>query len=155
LPGHTSGHCALIVEPQGVAFIGDIDLTGFGPYYGDATSNLTQFRRSLRAVRELEASAWVTSHHRGVITDRAAFESALQTFADHLDRRSERLYDMLQGEPQRLEALVTQRLVYPVGYEAAFVDDVERRMILQHLQELIDAGRVQRVEGSVEMYARA
>ncbi len=155
LPGHTSGHCALIVEPQGVAFIGDIDLTGFGPYYGDATSNLTQFRRSLRAVRELEASAWVTSHHRGVITDRAAFESALQTFADHLDRRSERLYAMLQGEPQSLDALVTQRLVYPVGYEAAFVDDVERRMILQHLQELLDAGRVRRVEASVEMFVRA
>ena len=48
LPGHTSGHCALLVEPEGVAFIGDIDLTGFGPYYGDATSNLVQFRRTLQ-----------------------------------------------------------------------------------------------------------
>ena len=35
LPGHTSGHCALVVESEGLAFIGDIDLTGFGPYYGD------------------------------------------------------------------------------------------------------------------------
>ncbi len=33
-PGHTAGHCVLLVEPDGVAFIGDIDLTGFGPYYG-------------------------------------------------------------------------------------------------------------------------
>ena len=36
LPGHTAGHCALVEESQGVAFIGDIDLSGFGPYYGDA-----------------------------------------------------------------------------------------------------------------------
>lgn len=31
--GHTAGHSALLVAPKGVAFIGDIDLSGFGPYY--------------------------------------------------------------------------------------------------------------------------
>ena len=30
LPGHTAGHCALLVENEGLAFIGDIDLSGFG-----------------------------------------------------------------------------------------------------------------------------
>ena len=39
MPGHTAGHTVLLVEPEGVAFIGDIDLTGFGPYYGDACSS--------------------------------------------------------------------------------------------------------------------
>jgi glyoxylase-like metal-dependent hydrolase (beta-lactamase superfamily II) len=73
LPGHTSGHCALVVESEGVAFIGDIDLTGFGPYYGDATSSLTAFRQTLEDVKKLEAEIWVTSHHRGVITERAQF----------------------------------------------------------------------------------
>ena len=48
LPGHTAGHCALVVESEGVAFIGDIDLSGFGPYYGDATSSLADFRASPR-----------------------------------------------------------------------------------------------------------
>ena len=32
MPGHTAGHCVLLVEPEGVAFIGDIDLTGFGAH---------------------------------------------------------------------------------------------------------------------------
>ena len=73
LPGHTRGHCALLVEPAGVAFIGDIDLTGFGPYYGDATSSLADFRSSLEAVKAIPARAWVTSHHRGVVSDRATF----------------------------------------------------------------------------------
>jgi glyoxylase-like metal-dependent hydrolase (beta-lactamase superfamily II) len=31
MPGHTAGHSVLLIEPEGVAFIGDIDLTGFGP----------------------------------------------------------------------------------------------------------------------------
>jgi hypothetical protein len=137
-----------------VAFIGDIDLTGFGPYYGDATSSLAQFRASLRSVQTLDARAWVTSHHRGVITDRQAFGSALQAFADKLEQRSARLLSMLQDGPQSLDALVQRRLVYPVGYDAAFVDDVERRMIEQHLDELIDAGCVQRVEDSTDVFAR-
>jgi glyoxylase-like metal-dependent hydrolase (beta-lactamase superfamily II) len=49
LPGHTAGHCALLVEPQGIVFIGDIDLSGFGPYYGDQSSSLADFRASLYA----------------------------------------------------------------------------------------------------------
>lgn len=155
MPGHTTGHCVLVVEPEGVAFIGDIDLTGFGPYYGDATSSLTRFRHSLKAVRELDAQVWVTSHHRGVITDRDAFEAALQAFADKLDQRADKLLGMLQHEPQSLDALVAQRLVYPPGYEAAFVNDVERRMIEQHLCELVDAGQVRCVDASQGVFARA
>ena len=155
LPGHTSGHCALVVEPEGVAFIGDIDLTGFGPYYGDATSSLAQFRRSLRAVRELDAQVWVTSHHRGVITDRQAFETALQAFGNKLDERADKLLGMLRNQPQRLDVLVEQRLVYPVGFEAAFVDDVERRMIEQHLEELVEAGLVCCLDRDQQLFARA
>src|SRR5512134_4160458 len=30
MPGHTAGHCVLLAEPHGIAFIGDIDLSGFG-----------------------------------------------------------------------------------------------------------------------------
>jgi glyoxylase-like metal-dependent hydrolase (beta-lactamase superfamily II) len=154
LPGHTAGHCALVVESEGVAFIGDIDLTGFGPYYGDATSSLALFRRSLRAVRELDVRVWITSHHRGVITERAVFESSLQAFTDKLDQRSEKLLNLLGSEPQTLDALVAQRLVYPLGYDAAFVNDVERCMITQHLQELVEVGRVRCIDSSRELYQR-
>lgn len=154
LPGHTTGHCALVVEPEGVAFIGDIDLTGFGPYYGDATSSLAQFRQSLIAVRDLPVRAWVTSHHRGVITERESFESALQAFADKLDQRSQKLLGMLRDEPQTLDALVEQRLVYPVGFEAVFVRDVERRMIEQHLHELIEAGQVRCIDEQAGLFAQ-
>jgi glyoxylase-like metal-dependent hydrolase (beta-lactamase superfamily II) len=67
LPGHTAGHCVLLVEPQGIAFIGDIDLSSFGPYYGDASSCLHDFRCTLARLPELPASVWITSHHKGVI----------------------------------------------------------------------------------------
>jgi glyoxylase-like metal-dependent hydrolase (beta-lactamase superfamily II) len=156
LPGHTSGHCALVVEPAGVAFIGDIDLTGFGPYYGDATSSLPDFRRTLDKVKDLPVTQWVTSHHRGLISDRATFLQMLEAFAAKVDERSDKLMQMLSREPRTLSELVAERLLYPQGYEELWVNDAERRTIAQHLQELIARGRVQaQGEGDAARYALA
>ena len=150
LPGHTAGHCALVVESDGIAFIADIDLTGFGPYYGDATSDLQQFRRSLRRVRELDAQTWITSHHKGVISDRATFLQLLRRFASKLDQRSERLLGYLREAPHTLDALVARRILYPPGYHGMpFVDDAERRTIALHLAELQAAGRVAQSDDGV------
>lgn len=141
MPGHTSGHCVLLVEPEGMAFIGDIDLSGFGPYYGDASSNLDEFRRTLERLPGIPARTWVTSHHRGVYTDRAAFLEALAAYAARIGERSERLVSMIAGAPKTLDQLAAERLIYPLDYDEVWVFDAERRTIAQHLEELIAAGR--------------
>lgn len=142
MPGHTSGHSVLLVEPEGVAFIGDIDLSGFGPYYGDATSSLAEFRRTLARLPGIGARVWVTSHHRGVYTDRVAFLDALSAFAAKIDERSERLVGMLREAPDTVEGLVGRRLLYPPDYEEVWVRDAEARTISQHLDELLAEGRI-------------
>ncbi|MFO1332584.1 MAG: MBL fold metallo-hydrolase [Rubrivivax sp.] len=142
LPGHTAGHCALLVEPDGIAFIGDIDLSGFGPYYGDAASSLADFRRSLRRLPELPARVWITSHHKGVVTDRAAFLDLLAAFAGRLDEREARLLQMLEAGPRTLAELARQRLLYPPHAADVWTDSAEARTIEQHLAELLAAGRV-------------
>lgn len=147
LPGHTAGHGALLVEPVGLAFIGDIDLTGFGPYYGDATSCLADFRRSLERVRAVPARLWVTSHHRGIVSDAATFDQMLQAFAGRLDEREGRLLAMLADGPQSLDALVARRLTYPPGFGELWVDSAERRTIAQHLDELVAQGAVRAQDG--------
>lgn len=146
LPGHTAGHCALLVENEGLAFIGDIDLSGFGPYYGDATSNLADFRRTLAEVARLEARVWVTSHHRAVITDRPQFLDALAAFTAKIDQRRDRLLAMLAPGPQPLDALVRQGLLYPPGHDAPWVDFAERRSISLHLDELLADGQVRQLD---------
>ncbi|MBN8509031.1 MAG: MBL fold metallo-hydrolase [Burkholderiales bacterium] len=147
-PGHTAGHCVLLVEPDGIAFIGDIDLSGFGPYYGDASSSLADFRRSLHRLRALPARAWITSHHRGVYTDRAAFDEALAAFAAKIDEREARLLQMLAAGPQTLAELVRQRLLYPPHADDLWIDCAEARSIGQHLEELLAAGRVRHDAGT-------
>jgi glyoxylase-like metal-dependent hydrolase (beta-lactamase superfamily II) len=142
MPGHTAGHCVLLVEPEGVAFIGDIDLTGFGPYYGDAASSLADFRRTLARLPDIPAKVWVTSHHRGVYTDRRAMLEALAAFTAKLDEREQRLISLLAERPRTLAELVAARMLYPPDYEELWVDDAERRSIGQHLDELVADGRV-------------
>jgi glyoxylase-like metal-dependent hydrolase (beta-lactamase superfamily II) len=143
-PGHTSGHCILLVEPGGIAFIGDIDLSSFGPYYGDATSSLAAFRRTLAQAKDIPAKAWITSHHKGVITDRSQFLQLLDAFAARLDAREEAIAAFLRAKPATLEQLVAHRFVYPQGLNDLFFEDVERRTISQHLDSLAQAGRARR-----------
>ncbi|MEO8144779.1 MAG: MBL fold metallo-hydrolase [Betaproteobacteria bacterium] len=141
MPGHTNGHCVLLVEPGGIAFIGDIDLSSFGPYYGDATSNLADFRRTLAAVKDIPAKVWITSHHKGVITDREVFLTLLQAFAGRLDAREEAIAAHLGQHPSTLTELVAHRFVYPRHLHDLFYTDAERRVIEQHLESLASAGR--------------
>lgn len=147
MPGHTAGHCVLLVEPEGVAFIGDIDLTGFGPYYGDATSNLGDFRRSMARLPEIPARVWVTSHHRGVYTDRARFLADLAAYAGKLDEREAKLLGWLAEGPATIEAMVERRLLYPPHATSSWVSEAETRSIAQHLEELIAQGRVAADDG--------
>ena len=146
-PGHTSGHCVLLVEPGGIAFIGDIDLSSFGPYYGDATSSLAAFRRTLEAVKDIPARAWITSHHKGVISDRQKFLELLAAFAARLAAREEAIAAFLRERPATLQELAAHRFVYPKELNDLFYADVERRTIAQHLESLARAGRASEEAG--------
>src|SRR5690606_23526469 len=133
MPGHTAGHTALLVEPEGVVFIGDIDLTGFGPYYGDASSSLSDFRRSLARLPDIPAKTWVTAHHRGVYTDRERFLHDLSVYEARLVEREQRLLELLRAAPRTLEELAASRVLYPRDFEAVWVTGIERRTISYHL----------------------
>ncbi len=144
MPGHTRGHCVLLVQPGGIAFIGDIDLTGFGPYYGDATSDLRAFRRSLERLPSIPARVWITSHHRGVYTDRDRMLAHLAAYESKLDAREDKILALLAQSPRRLEEMVGVGLVYPEDYESPMAAPIEMRTVSQHLDELLAAGRVTR-----------
>ncbi len=147
MPGHTRGHSVLLVEPEGVAFIGDIDLTGFGPYYGDACSDLAEFRDTLERVEQLEAKVWVTSHHKGIITGRKEFVEMLHAFKDRIRQREEAMLAQLASGGRTLEELVAHRFLFPRGYDGIFVEDAERKTILEHMKGLVAGGRVAKENG--------
>jgi glyoxylase-like metal-dependent hydrolase (beta-lactamase superfamily II) len=146
LPGHTAGHCGLLVEPDGFLFIGDIDLTSFGPYYGDLSSSLDDFVTSIARLRDMDARWYGTSHHAGVVDDRQAFLRALDRFAAVIERRDDTLLGLLR-QPRTLEEVVAHRLVYRPHVQVPFAEAVERRTALLHLDRLGRRGLVASVEG--------
>jgi glyoxylase-like metal-dependent hydrolase (beta-lactamase superfamily II) len=143
-PGHTRGHSALYVEPDAVLYLGDIDLSSFGPYYGDAWSDLEDFERSLARVRGIEARHYATFHHIGVV-DRPTFLERLDRFAAVIGDRERRLLAFL-SEPRTLEQVAEHRFVYRRTDPVPFAGPVERRSMSQHIARLVRQGRVREVE---------
>ncbi|RZD89980.1 MBL fold metallo-hydrolase [Streptomyces albidoflavus] len=141
LPGHTPGHCGFLVEPDGFLFVADIDLTSFGPYYGDLHSSLPDFEASLRKCREIEARWYGTSHQKGVTEGAAAFRERLDRYAQVVERRDATLLALLR-EPRTVEEIAAHRLVYRPHVEGPHVRPVERRTAAQHLDRLLAAGLV-------------
>ena len=144
LPGHTAGHCGLRIS-DGVFFLSDIDLTGFGPYYGDVFSSLEQFEESLVKVRDEDADVYVTFHHKGVIEGREAFLAMLDAFHAVIGRRHDAMLEFL-AEPHTLEEMIEHRFVYRPHVDIPIVGRVERRTSELHLQRMLDRGEATEVE---------
>lgn len=141
LPGHTAGHCGFLVEPDGFFYLADIELTGFGPFYGDASSTLVGFEASLRRCAEVEARWYATFHHKGVIDDRASYLQTLSEFTAVIERRDAAMVAFL-AQPHTLAELVAHRFVYRPHVVASYVDAAERRTAELHLERLVAGGAV-------------
>jgi len=144
LPGHTRGHSGFRIS-GGVFFLSDIDLTGFGPYYGDVWSDLEDFERSLEQVRHEEADHYVTFHHKGVIEGRDQFLALLDDFHAVIPRRHEAMLEFL-AEPRAIDEMVAHRFVYRPHVQHVFADSVERRCAAMHLQRMLVRGEAHEVE---------
>jgi glyoxylase-like metal-dependent hydrolase (beta-lactamase superfamily II) len=144
LPGHTRGHSGFRVS-DGVFFLSDIDLTGFGPYYGDVWSDLEDFEASLKKVRAEEADFYVTFHHKGVIEGRSVFLKMIDDFTAVIGRRHEAMLAFL-AEPHSIEEMAEHRFIYRPHVQMVFAEDVERRSASLHVERMRTRGEVSEVE---------
>ena len=133
-------------SPTGSVFLGDIDLTSFGPHYGDLSSSLDDLFTSIGRLRDVEARWYGTSYQVGVLDDPQAFLGALDRFARG-------------GRPQGRDTAAAAaaatdaglrrhyRLVYRPLVGLPFVEAVERRTALLHLERLARRGLVVPADG--------
>lgn len=145
-PGHTRGHCFFWIEPDDVLYLADVDLSSFGPYYGDAWSSLEDFERTLAALPALRPRHWATFHHVGVLDERDAFEARLARFEGVIADREARLLGFLAGAPRSIADVARHRFVYRPEDAIPYAEAVESRSMQQHLDRLVAAGRVREVE---------
>ena len=140
-PGHTPGHCALFFQEQKILFLGDYDLSKFGPWYGDRDSDIDDVIASVNRLRAIPAQTWITAHEQGVFPHEPA--DLWDKYLAVIDRREQKLIDILE-EPRSLNDIVEARIIYGRKREPAiFYDFGERSMMGKHLERLIRAGSVQ------------
>ena len=143
LPGHTRGHSGFRMDD--VFFLSDIDLTGFGPYYGDVWSDLEDFEASLMKVRDEDAEFYVTFHHKGVIEGRERFVEMIDSFTAVIGRRHDAMLDFLR-EPHTIDEMREHRFIYRPHVEFALVESVETRSAELHVQRMLRRGEVNEIE---------
>ena len=127
------------------SFLSDIDLTGFGPYYGDVWSSLDDFDESLRRVRDEQARWYVTFHHKGIIEGRQAFVEKVDSFHAVIGRRHEAMLEYL-AEPHTIDEMVAHRFVYRPHVELVFANSVERRTAELHVARMHERGEATEIE---------
>ncbi len=135
-PGHTPGHVSFLFKEPEILFLGDYDLTKFGPWYGDVRSSIEETIGSVERLRNMSAKVWFTSHEAGVFEEEPGkvWDQYLSVIAE----REGKLMNLLE-EPRTLEEIVGAWIIYGKPREPrVFYEFGERAHMNKHLERLIN-----------------
>ncbi len=139
-PGHTPGHLCFYFQEPGVLFLGDYDLTPFGPWYGDRDSSIQETIASIERLKQIPATTWLTSHETGIFEEDPG--NLWDQYLAVIDRRQSRLLDYLL-EPRTMADIVDAWIVYQRPREPrAFYALAEAMIMQKHLDLLVANSRV-------------
>lgn len=148
-PGHTPGHICLHFPDHEIVYLADIDLSRFGPWYGDKCSDIDDIIRSINRVKGISAKWFIPSHGGPVFEDISAPADAyLRVIAD----REERVLENIK-KPASIEELVNRWVIYRKPRQPErFFQASEKGLLLKHLGRLVRDGKATLKDG---MYAAA
>jgi glyoxylase-like metal-dependent hydrolase (beta-lactamase superfamily II) len=139
-PGHTPGHIALYFQELGVLFMGDYDLTRFGPWYGDIHASIEKTIDSVTHLRKIPANTFLTSHGTGVFI--AEPGKLWDDYLDVINERDRKLLELLD-KPRTMQEIVEAWIVYGRQREPkAFFEFGEWAIMKKHLERLLKLGTV-------------
>lgn len=144
-PGHSAGHSCFYIPGLKIIFLGDIDLSSFGPWYGCTDSDIDDFIRSIRKLKTFDFETAVTSH-KGVIHGKKQIDERLDLFIKKISERENRLTDFLSEEKTPGE-IVNEAIIYghfPDPRE--MYELMEKTMITKHLEKLLTENRIKETQ---------
>jgi glyoxylase-like metal-dependent hydrolase (beta-lactamase superfamily II) len=139
-PGHTPGHLSFFFPDEAILFLGDYDLTSFGPWYGDVYSSIEETIKSIHRLKSIPARRWIASHNTGL------FEENPGKFWDDYEnviyQREDRIMNFLK-EPKTLEEILSAWLIYGRPREPKdFFEFNERALVGKHIEYLERQGKI-------------
>jgi hydroxyacylglutathione hydrolase len=137
-PGHTQGHSSFHFPDQEVFFLADIDLTKFGPWYGDLGSDIDDFIASINRVAQIECKTYVASHEGPMFHGNIRKDA--ESYLAVIEERDRKLRELLK-EPRTVDEIVNARIVYRKPREPkSFFDFGEWALMTKHLERMIQRG---------------
>ena len=144
-PGHTPGNLAFYFKEPGVLFLGDYDLTPFGPWYGDVDSSIEETMESIDRLRRIPAKVWIPGHGQSIFEENPG--PLWDAYVNVILQREEKLLDLL-SRPRDRQEIIEAWIVYGKPKEPRyFFDFAEWAIMGKHLERLIRQGRVAHDEG--------
>lgn len=139
-PGHTPGHLSFFFPEEDLLFLGDYDLTSFGPWYGDLFSSIEETIASIRRLKAIPARRWVASHNTGLYEENPGL--LWDNYENIIYKRENKLLAFLAG-PKTIEDICSAWLIYGRPREPKeFFEFNEKILIGKHLEYLLSQGKI-------------
>jgi len=144
-PGHLDDHYCFLEEQSGVMLLFDMDLSQYGPWYGNRESDVNRYEASIRFVRSFDPQV-VVSSHMGVLRQNAG--AALDAFVARIPARDDQIASMLT-EPRSVEELAAEFPFTPKFHPQLRPLFLywEMQMVRKHLDRLVESGAVTPMDG--------
>lgn len=140
-PGHLDDHYCFLEPVENILLTFDIDLTGFGPFYGNPESDIPLFKASLNKIKGIQPRMLVSSH-RLPVDDHV--DEELLAFTEKFYRNEKRVAAAM-NVPRSLDEICALKPIF--GKYIPGLEDLysffERCMVEKHLQEMTAQGRAQ------------
>lgn len=139
-PGHTPGHLSFFFPDEEILFLGDYDLTSFGPWYGDVYSSIEQTIQSIHRLKNIPARRWITSHNTGVFEQNPG--KLWDDYENVIYQREEKIMNFLD-KPKTIDEIVSAWLIYGKPREPKeFFEFNERALVGKHIDRLKRQGKI-------------
>jgi len=139
-PGHTPGHLSFFFPDEEILFLGDYDLTSFGPWYGDVYSSIEQTIESIHRLKAILARRWIASHSTGLFEENPG--KLWDNYENVIYQREERILEFLNN-PKTLEKILSAWLIYGKPREPKeFFEFNERVLLGKHIEYLERRGKI-------------
>ena len=146
-PGHSAGHCCFLELNSKIAFLADIDLTSFGPWYAGLDSNLIDFEDSISKLQQLDIEIAVTSH-KGVFYGEKEINQKLDEYQAKINDRDKFILENLsESKPLTSENLMKKNIIYKFYSEfEAYEIIAEEVMLNKHFDKLLKNNLIEKRE---------
>lgn len=143
-PGHVDDHYCFLERTTGTLISTDIDLTPFGPWYGNVESDIEVFAKSVRMVMALPYRRVVSSHREPVEGDAKAY---FEAFLDGFERHKRAILNLCR-RPITLDEIAAASPFYGNGLRDKVIQGIfERNMARKNLTLLLREGLVEETDG--------